>query len=451
MVVLLFVVNSVLLVPRDISKFIKMIDEGKYDEAMDLYKLSLESRGENPEIIYGLAKIYLAKEDWYLAIYELQRFLSKGKFPNGIKEVDVRLDRINANKAVKQFEEVADDCYEILKLEPDHFQANFEIAKRLYGLKNYRAAKPFFERIANSDNLEVLQGLLDVEVREKKYNQAKSLIDKIKTLTDNNLPIEVKFKEMLVNYYVKNYQAIVSIFENFDSEIRIPKPILVVVGIAYLQIKNKKEARRYFKESLEQYLEDKEEYIAEGRYLYTNLLLENNEINTAINQHQLLLQMKPEIRDNDERGIVLHKVSQSPYTCELLEKRSIDEVAVEVSNFRFPGFAYIENSITYDGSEDGNKSWIIFTVNSGMEKIFYLFFSLNFAHLNEDEVRNFFTHVREKINPAMLELPFIFLSLSGLGLNAEKRLIESFENTIFYSLEEFIELVESRKLPIFPD
>ncbi len=446
-VVTLFGVNSLFLIPGEIRNFCRLIDEEKYEEALQIYQHTLQGRSHYPEVVYGLAKIYERRKEWYLAVSQYQQLLKGGKFPNNVDEISIRLKRIEANKMIQEYEEVAEDCYAILEINPEHHVANFEVGKRLFALKNYQAARFYFERINNNDNKEILEILLDIEINENNFDKALFYIESFKKIFQENLSVEILYKEILIYFNLKDYLSVINITYKISVDVKIPKTVGIIIGIAFFNTQDYEQSFKYFDTYLKSYVDDRSEYISVGRYLYVNLLVQKGNFYKAMIQNNLIEQVDPDFRDVSQRKEILNEVNNAPVVKEILSITDMEKVVDEIIKFDFPDFFFIDNRLAFNGDESSRMKWCILSISTELNKIYNIFISFNIIPYTKEDIDKILSMIEHKITSNFRSLDFIFLTLSAIGIESEKVLIQKFNSCYFYNQKAFINYFKDRKLP----
>jgi hypothetical protein len=443
-VIFIYFLNIFILLPLDVKKFKKLIEEKKYQQAERIYQKRLINQEVNYIILNGLALIYENKKEWHLAIYEYGRMLNLNQLPPQENEITIRLRKINIHQQVKQYKEIADECYLILKKDPFHLFANLEIGKRLFDLKNYKAAKFYLMKIEQKHNIEGLQMLLDIEIHEKEYQKALEIIEQIKKAS-NQKDIGIIFKYITINYYLKTYETIIQTYENINPNIKIPKKIMIIYGISQYKNNNLGTAKVIFDKSLKLYFNDHSKLIILSRYYYVDILLLYKELSQAIEQSKFINQVDPDYLDNSQRNNLLEKLNQDDFLSKLFELNKIEFIAEQILKFDFSNNFYINNKSIKEKNHknDLNNSWFIIKMVTSSNKIFYLFFSFNHKFLTDVEIDEIILMIREK-NDIKEKINLIVLSLFGFSAKSKKRIVDEFENVYFYFRNDFIFFLKNK-------
>lgn len=168
---------------------------------------AVELDPDNPMSYLALAGAYLAMQDYTTCVVECDRVLYMTDGSN----IPAYWRRIEANKALKQFDEVGADYERLLEVEPNQVEVYLHRAWFLLTQKDFDGAVADCDRIlklTNGENLKALGIRGDARFRQKRYEEA--LADYNRLIELDSRHEAVLLQRSWLHYRMLNYAACIA-------------------------------------------------------------------------------------------------------------------------------------------------------------------------------------------------------------------------------------------------
>ena len=253
----------------------RFINEGKIDEAIKILKRDLKIRPWNHDLRLYLGISYYLKNERDLAFRELEKIEKELKKMTGSARsfgdqsifLSMGMERKDRGVFSPENRGLFNFCYGVILKEKGEFK---------------KAEKKLKEALKEKyDEVEVRLQLIDLAIKEKKFDNAKKELDSIlKLIPENEKTLFIKgyiysktgnlgdaircYEKILslnpdyisakknlgiISYNKGNYQEAINIFAEILDKYSEEKDVLINMGRAYFQLGDKEKAQKFFEQA----------------------------------------------------------------------------------------------------------------------------------------------------------------------------------------------------------
>jgi len=299
-VLLVFVVKS-FIVPKKIAGIRKLIDSGKYTQAIKQTKSLIARNSRDTEARYLLGRAYLADGKPELALMEFKAVNATALFTKSIPEAEFRKTIAQLYIKYNQPEEALKEYLLLIKLEP--FQA-----------EHYYSAAVLFEQRDNSEQaLSLYRKAVETDPKHAAAHAALAyLLFKNKQMPDAKQEIAIALRLDSRNTKAYYYQGkllrdshdYANALASFEKAIRDPdlkQKSLIERGCCYLEANSTEKAILEFDRAIKASSDDSSNDTLHARYFLASCYEKNRDIDQAITQWEQIFNKKRSFRDVGEK------------------------------------------------------------------------------------------------------------------------------------------------------
>lgn len=300
LVLLVFLTKS-LLVPKKIEGIAKLLNSGKYSQAIKQARMIITHNPRDAEARYLLGKAYLSDGKAELALMEFKTVDETAIFSKTLPEPEFRKTIAQLYLKYNQPEEALKEFLLLIKIEP--FQAD-----------NYYNAGLLFEQRDNTDQaLAYYRKAVETDPKHAAAHASLGLLlFKNKQMTDAKVEINVALKLDPGNTKALYYQgrllreshdyanALVS-FEKVLRDPELKQKGLIERGCCYLEANSTEKAIIEFDRAIKSSKEDDSNDTLHARYFLASCYEKLRDIDKAVGQWEKIFSKKKNFRDVGEK------------------------------------------------------------------------------------------------------------------------------------------------------
>ena len=161
--------------------------------AEEAFNKVLANDPDNEDAITGLAAVYSERNDPKAATALLEKLTSKSPTPRSLVAL------ANSYEQMKQFGQAADAYSKAIELDPSRAELKAALAQAQTNAGRYDDAIKTFQELAEDNPQEVLPylGMAQIYRSEKDYDHAQSMLDKAKSVSADNLDVQLEQVRLL--------------------------------------------------------------------------------------------------------------------------------------------------------------------------------------------------------------------------------------------------------------
>lgn len=316
-VLLVFLVKSFLL-PKKIAGIKKLIESGKYAQAIRQSKLLISRNSRDTEARYLLGQAYLADGKAELALMEFKAVNATAIFSKTIPEAEFRRTIAQLYLKYNQPEEALKEYLLLIKLEP--FQADYY----------YNAALLFEQRDNTEQALSYFRKTVETDPKHAAAHAALAfLLFKNKQMTDAKQEIAIALKLDPRNtkaYYYQgkllreshDYANALASFEKVVRDPELKQKAFIERGCCYLEANSTEKAIIEFDRAIKYSTDESSNDTLYARYFLASCYEKNRDIDHAITQWEIIFNKKRSFRDVGEKLSQYQELRSNDYMKEYL-------------------------------------------------------------------------------------------------------------------------------------
>lgn len=295
-----FIIFHSLKLPDKIRKIEELINNGELSKANGLLKRIIEKKKNYIPAKYLKARILIQQKQYLLAISEINSILTMNDFNRHVKELELRYHLTNLYHELKNWKKEIEEYKLILTINPNDTQANSRIGISYYHEKKYKLAKQHLSKALkidpNKKDIYLPLGISCFKISD--YKQAESVL--LKALNNPIDKIEAQYTLGLIYKLKKDIENATLMFTQASKNSKYFLDSLFNLGELYFQTGNFKEALTELEKGIEK-ISYSDESALPFRYLLAETYENNNKINEAINQWEIITTIKTNYRSTKQK------------------------------------------------------------------------------------------------------------------------------------------------------
>ncbi len=181
---------------NSLSQAQKMIQEGKYENAVELLKKKLIKAPQNIQILTLLGDCHTELKEYDIAIRHYIKVQSLDTLLTTKKQINLNNSIAYLYRESKQYEKLFETYLQILRINPEDLQANKGVAYGLLGMKQFNLSIPYFEKIYNmkqNNDIKDIIGYYTALSYGDQTKKAKEIIVEILEKYPDNMHLQLLF------------------------------------------------------------------------------------------------------------------------------------------------------------------------------------------------------------------------------------------------------------------
>ncbi len=296
----LFFVLKNYVFPRKINQIIKLLELGNTSAAIKGLKLFISNNERNIMAHWYLAEAYYAEKKFELAIVEYKYVLKLADFNKELKEAMVRKRLARIYQEFNQMEEAQKEYILITNLEPDNYEAYYQIGLLFYKRNLIENSVAYFQKAIhiNPQYAEAYYYLGVVFFSSGRYEESQNALNK--SLQNNSRNMKPHLYLGLIYKAFSQYDLASKEFDLASRDPEIKIRALLESGKTFFDTGNITKAVIELERALK-FSTTEDDLKIEARYWLANCYERNRDLPAAIEQWEIIGQFKPSYKDVSEK------------------------------------------------------------------------------------------------------------------------------------------------------
>lgn len=292
---LFFVVKNYV-APRKIGQISKLLESGNTSLAIRNLKMFLAKNERNLEAHWYLGEAYYQEKKYELAIVEYKYVLKLGDFTKELTEVMVRKRLARIFQEFNQLEEAQKEYILITNLEPENYEAYFQIGVLFYKRNLFDNSVAYFQKALriNPQHSDTHFYLGMLYFNTGRYEEAQASLNKALQYNPRNLKAH-----LYLGLIFKAFSQFDQASREFELAVRDPDlkvRALLENGKAFLESGNMAKAVVELERALKSSSAEDDVKI-EVRYWLSTCYERSRDLHNAIEQWEIITQYRPSYKD----------------------------------------------------------------------------------------------------------------------------------------------------------
>lgn len=314
-----YYVNENVIYPQKIERLKRLMEEKNYDDALKLINSFPDSRKDAPEIQWFAYEIQLNQGQYFMALFHLGEIVKRGRFSEKITELDCHLKMAALYEVMQKPKKALGEYDSVLKLDPEHYMANFKIGENLFQMRNYGAAQPYLEKALdlNHDNPAINKYLGEIALVNKDWGKALAMADSCLALGDQDTAVYLMRAK--ANLALEKYAEAAEDAEQARVDPQEGGYASLVKALALSKIDKIHDAEILFDQTLQKFNQTYHDLVLESRYVFAELLTKRGLIKDALRQLYIIRNSGTTVKDSAHRIGVFSQIVNSKIISDILE------------------------------------------------------------------------------------------------------------------------------------
>lgn len=372
-VLIILFFNDNYLLPQKIKKIDELLLAEQYEEALKLINSLTEKSRIQPQIQFKIYEIYLMQKQYFMGLFHLNEIIKRGNFEQERGEIFIRSTIAEIYELMEKPKKALTEYYSIISLDSENIIANKKVAEKLYVLKNFDAALPFLEKsyFLNKEDDLVCYYLSDVYMTKNEYEQALKMIDISYGLKKDK--VKYILQKCKCHFRLQQFIEALPLLEEIVSDPTLGKTSKLLKGLCLFHTKNQLKAKELFALVLSKFTEDYTDMVLDARYIYSEMLYEDNMIKEALQELYTIRNSGKTYRDVVNKTEVLKKLLDNKPLLSIASKTIEEVVENELRNgFSQQGFLIIKKNIV-----DNKSAFLLLNKNISSGKSYKSVFAIS--------------------------------------------------------------------------
>ncbi|MDD5066712.1 MAG: tetratricopeptide repeat protein, partial [bacterium] len=282
------------------NQIVKLLESGNTAVAIKNLKLFLAKNERNIMAHWYLGEAYYAEKKYELAIVEYKYVLKIADFSKELTEVMVRKRLARIYQEFNQLEEAQKEYILITNLEPENYEAYYQIGVLFYKRNLFDNSVAYFQKALriNPQHSETHYYLGMLYFNTGRFDEAQNALNKSLQYNSKNLKAHLYLG--LIHKAFNQFDLATKEFEIAVRDPDLKIRALLENGKTYLDSGNIAKAVVELERALKSTAVEDEVKI-EVRYWLSNCYERNRDLHNAIEQWEIIMQLRPSYKDVPEK------------------------------------------------------------------------------------------------------------------------------------------------------
>ncbi len=441
--------------PREMEKFNGYIRSEQADLALSILNGLPQKKKATLEVHLAYWEAHTMKKHWYLALFHLNEIIQKKLYiaktlhPNG--KVDIHLKKAKIYENIDKSKSALQEYLQILKHAPKHLIANMETGKCYFNMKKYDAALVHLQEAFSQDqqNIRLAELLSDTHGINNDYINALAHIQQALKHSNGEQHAygycRLRHKEVRILFKLERYPEAISVGKSIDHHYAKLEEVQTIMGIAHRELGQFSDASKLFRSSLSKYVNDYSSITLKARYYYSEMLIEDGDLITAVMQMSFIQKGHKAYEETDERLAVYKAILEDKKLSMFFSKVKPTDAALILSEL------FTEENVAISGtfSQFSTNDHIYINnaeLSDNHEKILIVF-NMSFKHLDHHHIEKILRHKSkdEFVSKLLFKTIYLF-SLFSIDPLIIRKIEKIFAKVVVIEGERLLVSVKNKKV-----